>query len=104
MAESKKIIVYMTSSPTTRKVEQDLFRLRTILKAKGREFEEIDLLSDPSQRQVMTAASNGKRTLPQLHFGGKYVGDVDTIQEFEDFQEFDKILNGEMEPPPPPSQ
>eukprot|EP01025_Chloroclados_australasicus_P029907 TRINITY_DN298_c0_g1_i1.p2 TRINITY_DN298_c0_g1~~TRINITY_DN298_c0_g1_i1.p2 ORF type:complete len:106 (+),score=18.07 TRINITY_DN298_c0_g1_i1:100-417(+) len=100
-----KLTVFMTSSPTTRKVEQDLFRLRTILKAKGLEFEEIDLLADPSQLEVMKAASNGKRTLPQLHMDGKYIGDVDTLQELEDFQELDKMLKGEMEiPPPPPAQ
>eukprot|EP01024_Parvocaulis_polyphysoides_P046761 TRINITY_DN441_c0_g3_i1.p4 TRINITY_DN441_c0_g3~~TRINITY_DN441_c0_g3_i1.p4 ORF type:complete len:103 (+),score=17.22 TRINITY_DN441_c0_g3_i1:273-581(+) len=99
---SGQITVYLTSSPTTRKVEQDIFRLRTILKAKNKEYQEIDLLEDPSQLKVMTDASNGKRTLPQLHFNGKYVGDVDTLQELEDFNELDKILNGEMEPSPPP--
>ena len=43
----------------------------------------------------MVAVSNS-RALPQLHVGGKALGDFEAIQELEDAGELGKVLRGEQ--------
>ncbi|CAL5228833.1 g12036 [Coccomyxa viridis] len=88
-----KVVLYMTSTPTTLKLKHDIRRVQELLAAKNIPHEEVDLAEEPSRRADMMLHSNGLRSLPQLHVNDKYVGDAHTVQELEDFGELEDVVN-----------
>lgn len=59
----------------------------TILK-----FFEIDVSTDESLRQEMTAMANGARSIPQIFVDGIYVGDYNKIYKLEKEKKLDNLL------------
>ena len=57
-------------------------------------FKQVDLAITPQKRQDMLANSNGCSAVPQLHCNDKLVGDLDTVQDMEDFGELNAALQG----------
>lgn len=41
---------------------------------------QVDLALNPERRECMLQGSGGIKTLPQLHVGGKYIGDCAVVQ------------------------
>ncbi|HWW21292.1 MAG TPA: glutaredoxin 3 [Steroidobacteraceae bacterium] len=67
-------------------------RARALLKAKGVTFEEIDIESHPERREEMIRRS-GRRTVPQIFVGTRYLGGSDDIHELEAAGGLDALLH-----------
>jgi glutaredoxin 3 len=66
-------------------------RARALLKAKGVAFSEIDIESQPEQREEMIRRS-GRRTVPQIFIGTRYIGGSDDIHELDAAGGLDPLL------------
>ena len=62
---------------------------KRLLREKGVEFEEIDVLFSPEKRTEMETVS-GRNTVPQIFIGDRHVGGFDDLHALE--------LNGELDP------
>lgn len=67
---------------------------KRLLSAKGVSFTEIDVLSDPDQREVMMTRANGRHTVPQIFIGDTHVGGYDDIAALEQAGKLDPLLAG----------
>jgi len=63
----KPIIIYSTHWCP------DCYRARSFLKARGIAFEEINIEEDPDGEDIVIAANNGKRKVPTLKVGERYI-------------------------------
>ena len=54
-------------------------RAKSLLKSKGVEFTEIDVMMRPGRRREMTERAGGRRTVPQIFVDGDYLGDCTDI-------------------------
>ena len=68
-------------------------RAKSLLKKKGAEFEEIDIMMDEDARQEMQANSGGARTVPQIFINGTHVGGFDDLFELDAKGMLDKLLD-----------
>lgn len=66
-------------------------RARALLKSKGVAFEEIDIDSQPAQREEMVRRSQ-RRTVPQIFIGSRHVGGCDDLHELDAAGELDPLL------------
>ena len=66
-------------------------RARALLNAKGVAFKEIDIESQPEQREEMLRRS-GRRTVPQIFIGERHVGGSDDIHELDAAGGLDPLL------------
>ncbi|MDF3067844.1 MAG: putative monothiol glutaredoxin ycf64-like protein [Polyangiaceae bacterium] len=64
-----------------------------ILKQKGAEFKDVNILADAELRQGLKEYSNWP-TFPQLYVGGKLVGGCDIITSLNESGELDTVLSG----------
>ena len=67
-------------------------RAKALLKSKGVEFTEIDVMMDPDRREEMTRLSNGGRTVPQIFIDGVPVGGSDELHALERQGKLDGLL------------
>ena len=67
-------------------------RAKALLKSKGVEFTEIDVMRDPARREEMTRLSNGGRTVPQIFIDGVPVGGSDELHALERQGKLDGLL------------
>ena len=64
-----------------------------ILKQKGAEFKDVNILADAELRQGLKEYSNWP-TFPQLYVGGKLVGGCDIVTSLNESGELDSVLAG----------
>jgi monothiol glutaredoxin len=64
-----------------------------ILKQKGAEFKDVNILADAELRQGLKEFSNWP-TFPQLYVGGKLVGGCDIVSSMNESGELDTVLAG----------
>jgi monothiol glutaredoxin len=64
-----------------------------ILKQKGAEFKDVNILTDAELRQGLKEYSSWP-TFPQLYVGGKLIGGCDIINSMNDSGELDTVLSG----------
>jgi monothiol glutaredoxin len=64
-----------------------------ILKQKGAEFKDVNILADAELRQGLKEYSNWP-TFPQLYVGGKLVGGCDIVASLNESGELDTVLSG----------
>jgi monothiol glutaredoxin len=62
-----------------------------ILKQKGAEFKDVNILADAELRQGLKEYSNWP-TFPQLYVGGKLVGGCDIVSSLNESGELDSML------------
>jgi len=67
-------------------------RAKSLLKKKGAQFEEIDVMMDQSAREEMQANSGGARTVPQIFIGDTHVGGSDDLYALEKAGKLDGLL------------
>ncbi|MEP4249786.1 glutaredoxin 3 [Tateyamaria sp.] len=65
---------------------------KRLLKAKGAEFSEVNVLAQPGRKAEMIKRANGGRTVPQIFIGDKHVGGCDELHELERAGKLDKML------------
>ena len=66
-------------------------RARSLLRAKGVAFDEINLEVHPGQREEMIKRS-GRRTVPQVFIGGEHIGDCDELHALDAAGGLDPLL------------
>lgn len=64
-----------------------------ILKNKGAEFKDVNILADAELRQGLKEFSNWP-TFPQLYVSGKLVGGCDIVTSLNESGELDGVLSG----------
>jgi glutaredoxin 3 len=67
-------------------------RAKHLLGQKGVQFEEIDIMANPSRRQEMLSRSDGRYTVPQIFIDGRGVGGSDDIHALDRKGELDRML------------
>lgn len=65
---------------------------KSLLAAKGVDWEEIDLMVQPGRRGEMLEKAEGRHTVPQIFVNGKGLGGYDEIAALEQAGELDGIL------------
>lgn len=67
-------------------------RAKQLLTAKGADYEEIDVLSEPDRREEMMRRAGGRHTVPQIFVGERHVGGFDELHALERAGELDGLL------------
>jgi glutaredoxin 3 len=65
---------------------------KRLLKQKGVEFKEIDVLMHPKRKPEMIKRAGGKRTVPQIFIGPDHVGGCDDLYELDRQGKLDRLL------------
>jgi glutaredoxin 3 len=65
---------------------------KRLLKQKGANFSEIDVLADPNRKPEMVQRANGGRTVPQIFVGDTHVGGCDELYALERAGKLDPLL------------
>ena len=64
---------------------------KSLLSAKGVEYQEIDVFSEPQRRQEMIELT-GRRTVPQIFIDGRHIGGFDDLRALDTQGELDPLL------------
>ena len=67
-------------------------RARSLLKAKGVEWQEFDIEADADRRAEMMARS-GRRSVPQIFIGDTHVGGSEELKALDRAGRLDALLN-----------
>lgn len=67
---------------------------KRLLKQKGANFSEIDVLADPNRKPEMIQRANGGRTVPQIFVGETHVGGCDELYALDRAGKLDRLLQG----------
>jgi glutaredoxin 3 len=65
---------------------------KRLLKEKGAEFSEIDVMAEAGRRAEMVSRSGGRRTVPQIFIDGRHVGGYDDLSALDESGELDRLL------------
>jgi glutaredoxin 3 len=65
---------------------------KRLLKTKGVNFSEIDVMRNPSRKPEMIQRANGGRTVPQIFIGETHVGGCDDLFALESAGKLDDLL------------
>ena len=69
-------------------------RAKKLLNAKGVDYEEINLWTQPKRRQEMLERAEGRHTVPQVFVDGRGLGGSDDIAALDEAGRLDPILAG----------
>ncbi len=67
-------------------------RAKALLKEKGIDFEDIDVMFDPAKRAEMMERSDGGRTVPQIFIDGEPIGGFDELYDLDRQGRLDDML------------
>jgi glutaredoxin 3 len=67
-------------------------RAKSLLKKKGAEVEEVDVLMDIEAREEMESKTGGARSVPQIFIGDTHVGGCDELYALEKDGKLDSLL------------
>jgi glutaredoxin 3 len=70
---------------------------KNLLRAKGLDYEEIDIGFDPGSRAEMVDRARGLRTVPQIFIHGRHVGGYDELAALEREGRLDDLLANALE-------
>jgi glutaredoxin 3 len=65
---------------------------KRLLKSKGADFTEIDVMFEPARRNEMIERSGGRRTVPQIFIDGRHLGGFDDLSALDKAGELDRLL------------
>jgi glutaredoxin 3 len=65
---------------------------KRLLKEKGAEFAEIDVMFESGRRTEMVERSGGRRTVPQIFIDGRHIGGYDDLSALDRSGELDRLL------------
>ena len=69
-------------------------RAKALLKKKGVEVEEVDILMNADARAEMETKSQGRKTVPQIFVGETHVGGSDDLYALDKAGKLDRLLEG----------
>jgi glutaredoxin 3 len=67
-------------------------RAKSLLAAKGLDFEEIDISTGGPRRSEMLERSGGRQTVPQIFINGTHAGGCDDLHALERAGKLDAML------------
>ena len=67
---------------------------KRLLKQKGVNFSEINVLAQPKRKTEMMSRANGRHTVPQIFIGETHVGGCDELYALERAGKLDPMLKG----------
>jgi glutaredoxin 3 len=67
-------------------------RAKSLLKKKGAEVDEVDVLMDMQAREEMESRTGGARSVPQIFIGDVHVGGCDELYALEKEGKLDPLL------------
>ncbi|MDA3857842.1 MAG: glutaredoxin 3 [Roseovarius sp.] len=67
---------------------------KRLLKQKGVNFSEINVLAQPARKSEMLKRANGRHTVPQIFVGETHVGGYDELSALERAGKLDALLAG----------
>lgn len=67
-------------------------RAKSLLKAKGASFEEIDITLCGDRRAEMIGRAAGRTTVPQIFIGGRHIGGSDDLAALDAAGKLDALL------------
>ena len=67
---------------------------KRLLKQKGVNFSEINVLAQPARKSEMMSRANGRHTVPQIFIGKTHVGGCDELYALERAGRLDALLKG----------
>ena len=67
-------------------------RAKRLLKAKGVDFEEIDVLMNGAKRREMIERAGGSSSVPQIFVDGRHIGGSDELHALEASGKLDTLL------------
>lgn len=70
-------------------------KAKRLLKAKGIDFEEIDVTMDAVKRREMFERSGGRTSVPQIFVGNRLIGDCNEIHALEAEGRLTALLQGQ---------
>ena len=65
---------------------------KDLLRKKGAAFDEIDVTSDRSGRESMSARAAGRTSVPQIFIGEQHVGGCDDLHDLDRQGKLDTLL------------
>lgn len=65
---------------------------KRLLKNKGVNFSEVNVLTNPSRKSEMIQRANGGRTVPQIFVGDTHVGGYDDLHALDRAGKLDALL------------
>ncbi|MEM7318722.1 MAG: glutaredoxin 3 [Pseudomonadota bacterium] len=65
---------------------------KRLLKQKGVNFTEINILTNPARKSEMIQRAKGGRTVPQIFIGDRHVGGCDDLYDLERRGQLDPLL------------
>ena len=68
------------------------FMAKRLLKKKGVEIDEIDVMAEPCRKSEMVNRAGGRKTVPQIFIGDTHVGGNDDLQALEEAGKLDSLL------------
>jgi glutaredoxin 3 len=68
------------------------WRAKALLKAKGLEYQEFDVIANPSRRDEMIERAHGRSTVPQIFIDGRHVGGSEDLDRLDQTGELDRLL------------
>ncbi|EDM73151.1 glutaredoxin 3 [Roseobacter sp. AzwK-3b] len=66
---------------------------KRLLKQKGANFTEVDVLVEPARKPEMIQRAGGKKTVPQIFIGDIHVGGCDELYALERAGKLDALLS-----------
>ena len=71
------------------------WRAKKLLKKRGVQYAEIDVMADSARRSEMVARANGRDTVPQIFIDGRHIGGSDELAALERSGELETLLGTE---------
>lgn len=68
-------------------------RAKALLRAKGVQFEELDVTDDSELREKMVELSGGRRTVPEIFINGKIIGGYEELRALDSSGDLDRLLS-----------
>ena len=65
---------------------------KKLLIKKGVDFNEFDILKNPSLKSTMVERSNGSKTVPQIFINKQYIGGLEQLVELDQNGTLDQII------------
>ncbi len=68
------------------------WRAKKLLKKRGVDYAEIDVMADSARRSEMVARANGRDTVPQIFIDGRHIGGSEELAALERNGELEALL------------
>lgn len=69
------------------------YRAKSLLKNKGVDFEEVDIMFHPGRKPEMMERAGGRHTVPQIFIDDVHIGGCDELYTMDSQGKLDPLLN-----------